>query len=57
MTSSPRPPRRYHAVFIDSPLPMLAAEKDHRAHAVVESVIAELKDDALAHLPSGKFGG
>ena len=47
---------RYHAVFTDSPLAMLAAEKDHRAHAVVESVIAELKDGALAHLPSGKFG-
>jgi len=46
---------RYHAVFTDSPLPMLAAEKAHRAHAIVESTIAELKDNALAHLPSGKF--
>ncbi len=46
---------RYHAVFTDSPLSMLAAEKAHRAHAIVESVIAELKDSALAHLPSGKF--
>ena len=46
---------RYHAVFTDSPLPMLAAERDHRAHAVIESVIAEAKDGALAHLPSGKF--
>ncbi len=34
---------------------MLAAEKAHRAHAIVESTIAELKDNALAHLPSGKF--
>ncbi|WP_380156286.1 IS1380 family transposase [Kineococcus sp. R86509] len=46
---------RYHAVFTDSPLPMLVAEKDHRAHAVIESVIAEAKDGPLAHLPSGKF--
>ncbi len=27
---------RYHAVFTNSPLPMLAAEKAHRAHAIVE---------------------
>ncbi len=46
---------RYHAVFTDSPLPMLVAEKDHRAHAVIESVIAQPKDGPLAHLPSGKF--
>ncbi|WP_380161720.1 hypothetical protein [Kineococcus sp. R86509] len=46
---------RYHSVFTDSPLPMLAAEKDHCPHAVIESVIAEAKDGALAHLPSGKF--
>ena len=46
---------RYHAVFTDSPLSMLAAEKNHRAHAIVEGVIAELKDNALAHLPSGNF--
>lgn len=46
---------RYHAVFTDSPLPILEAEKAHRAHAIVESTIAELKDNALAHLPSGKF--
>lgn len=46
---------RYHAVFTDSPLAMLEAEKAHRAHAIVESVISELKDNALAHLPSGRF--
>ncbi|PRY07351.1 DDE family transposase [Kineococcus rhizosphaerae] len=46
---------RYHALFTDSPLSMLEAEKAHRAHAIVESVISELKDNALAHLPSGKF--
>jgi hypothetical protein len=46
---------RYHAVFTDSPQPMLQAETTHRAHAVVEQVIADLKSGPLAHLPSGKF--
>jgi Transposase DDE domain group 1 len=30
-------------------------EADHRDHAVVEQVIADLKDQALAHFPSGHF--
>src|SRR3954452_15061731 len=34
---------RHHAVFTDSPQPMLAAETTHRAHAIVEQVIADLK--------------
>jgi hypothetical protein len=46
---------RYHAVFTDSPLPMLEAVKAHRAHAIVEQVIADLKNGPLAHLPSGHF--
>jgi Transposase DDE domain group 1 len=46
---------RYHAVFTDSAEPMLAAEATHRDHAIVEQVIADLKDSALAHLPSGVF--
>jgi hypothetical protein len=46
---------RYHAVFTNSPLPMLDAEKAHRAHAIVEQVIADLKNGPLAHLPSGHF--
>jgi Transposase DDE domain group 1 len=46
---------RYHAVFTDSPLPMLQAEAAHRGHAIVEQVIADLKNSALAHLPSGTF--
>ena len=46
---------RYHVVFTNSPLPMLAAEKAHRAHAIVEQVIADLKNGPLAHLPSGHF--
>jgi Transposase DDE domain group 1 len=46
---------RYHAVFTDSGEPMLAAEATHRDHAIIEQVIADLKDSALAHLPSGVF--
>ncbi len=46
-------PYRHHAVFTNSPLPMLEAEKAYRAHAIVEQVIAELKNGPLAHLPSG----
>jgi hypothetical protein len=46
---------RHHAIFTDSPLPMLAAEADHRRHAIIEQVIADLKNGPLAHLPSGQF--
>jgi hypothetical protein len=47
---------RHHAIFTDSPLPTLTAEADHRRHAIIEQVIADLKNSALAHLPSGHFG-
>ena len=46
---------RHHAVFTNSPLALLVAEADHRRHAIIEQVIAELKAGPLAHLPSGKF--
>ena len=49
------PAWRHHAVFTDSPLPMVDAEADHRRHAVIEQVIADLKAGALAHLPSAWF--
>jgi len=49
------PAWRYHAVFTNSPLRMLAAEAAHRGHAMIEQVIAELKDGPLAHVPSGTF--
>jgi hypothetical protein len=49
------PAWRYHAVFTDSPLTLLQAEADHRRHAIVEQVIADLKAGPLAHLPSGRF--
>jgi hypothetical protein len=46
---------RHHAIFTDSPLSMLDAEANHRRHAIVEQVIADLKNGPLAHLPSGNF--
>ena len=46
---------RHHAVFTDSPLSTLEAEASHRDHAIVEQVIADLKNGPLAHLPSGVF--
>jgi predicted alpha-1,6-mannanase (GH76 family) len=45
----------YHAAFTDSPLPLNDAERDHRRHAVVEQVIADVKNSAFAHAPSGHF--
>ena len=34
---------------------IVAADKTHRGHAIIEQVHADLKNSALAHLPSGKF--
>ncbi len=47
---------RYHAVFTDSPFELVQAEGQHRDHAIVEQVIADLYAGPLAHLPSGHFG-
>jgi hypothetical protein len=49
------PAWRYHAVFTDSPFETLQAEGQHRGHAVIEQLLADLNDGPLAHLPSGKF--
>jgi hypothetical protein len=49
------PGYRYHAVFTNTPLPMIQAEHCHRGHAIVEQVIADLKQGPIAHLPSGSF--
>jgi len=46
---------RYHAVFTDSPFELVQAEGQHRDHAIVEQVIADLNAGPLAHLPSGAF--
>jgi hypothetical protein len=46
---------RHHALLTDRTEPLLTVEAEHREHAVVEQTIAELKANALAHLPSGSF--
>lgn len=46
---------RHHAFITNSDLGTVEADQRHRDHALVEQVIAELKDNALAHLPSGKY--
>jgi hypothetical protein len=46
---------RYHAVFTDSPFQTIQAEAQHRDHALVEQVFADLTSGPLAHLPSGSF--
>jgi Transposase DDE domain group 1 len=46
---------RFHAFFTTSHLDTVAADQTHRGHAVIEQVHADLKNSALAHLPSGKF--
>ena len=44
---------RFHAFFTTSDLDTATADKTHRGHAVIEQVNADLKNSALAHLPSG----
>lgn len=46
---------RFHAVFTTSDLDTVTADKTHRQHAIIEQVNADLKNSALAHMPSGKF--
>jgi Transposase DDE domain group 1 len=55
---------RFHAFFTTTPTPSpahpdgldtVAADKTHRAHAIIEQVHADLKNSALAHLPSASF--
>jgi hypothetical protein len=45
----------YHAILTDRTEPTLVLEADHRAHAVVELAIRDLKAGGLAHVPSGIF--
>jgi len=46
---------RHHGFITNSTLGMVEADQRHRDHAIVEQVIAELKDGPLAHLPSGNY--
>lgn len=45
-----------HFAFITNRTEEIAlVESEHRQHAVVEQAIADLKDQAMAHFPSGQF--
>jgi hypothetical protein len=49
---------RFHAFFTTSDpdtTDTVTADQTHRRHAIIEQVNADLKNSALAHLPSGKF--
>lgn len=49
---------RFHAFFTTTParvMDTVTADKTHRGHAIIEQVNADLKNSALAHLPSGVF--
>ncbi len=46
---------RHHAFITNTTFTTVEADQRHRDHAIVEQVIAELKDGPLAHLPSGKY--
>ena len=49
---------RHHAFFTTTnkdDMGSVAADKTHRAHAIIEQVHADLKAGPLAHLPSGVF--
>ncbi|WP_072803129.1 IS1380 family transposase [Rhodococcoides yunnanense] len=49
---------RFHAFFTTTDpadLDTVTADQIHRRHAIIEQVHADLKNSALAHMPSGKF--
>ena len=49
---------RFHAFFTTTDPDVadtVAADKTHRGHAIIEQVHADLKNSALAHMPSGVF--
>ncbi len=46
---------RHHAFITNRSEPMHEVDGEHRQHAQVELVIRDLKDQALAHFPSGHY--
>jgi Transposase DDE domain group 1 len=46
---------QYFAFATNRTEPLLLVETEHREHAVVELAIRDLKDQALAHFPSGQY--
>jgi hypothetical protein len=49
------PDWRYFPFITNRTEPLEFVEAEHRQHAVVELAIRDLKDQALAHFPSGRF--
>jgi hypothetical protein len=49
------PAARHFAFITNRNDGLLLVEAEHRDHALVEQVIADLKDQALAHIPCGEF--
>ena len=49
------PDWRHHCFATNRTVPTLVADINHRDHATVELVIRDLKDQALAHFPSGRM--
>jgi hypothetical protein len=49
------PDWRHFAFITNRTEEITIVEAEHRGHAVVEQVIADLKDQALQHFPSGEF--
>ncbi len=49
------PDWRHFALLTNRDEDIALVEAEHREHAVVEQVIADLKDQALAHFPSGHY--
>jgi hypothetical protein len=49
------PDWRHHCFATNRTVPTLVADVDHRDHATIELVIRDLKDQALAHFPSGRY--
>lgn len=49
---------RFHAFFTTTDLDKIdtvTADRTHRAHAIIEQVHADLKNSAIAHMPSAHF--
>jgi hypothetical protein len=53
--AEPWPDWRYFAFITNRTEALEVVESEHRQHAVVELAIRDLKDQALAQFPSGKF--
>jgi hypothetical protein len=46
---------RHFPIATNRTCPLAVVEAEHRQHAVIEQVIRDLKAQALAHFPSGRF--